>query len=117
MFESLFLNIVLVLSIKFFLFDFYLFQPIWKFIQQCWNNYFTKHFFQCPFCQGFWVGLFYSSISMSYSIYQDFGFGFVTAFLSYVYYFLTYELFYYSEQKKVKRLKITNNDKYFIKTK
>lgn len=108
MFNNLLLDIILILSLRFFLFDFYLFQNIWKFIKTKYNNYFTQHFFQCPFCQGFWVGFFYSLIILPYSFWLSFFFGFITAFLSYVYYFLTYNLFYISEMKKIIRLKREN---------
>ena len=88
MFESVTLNIILLMSIRFFLFDFYLFKPIWKYICQKWDNSLITHFFNCPFCQGFWLGLFYSMYFMKIDILYNLSFGFISGFINYVYYYL-----------------------------
>lgn len=103
MFQSITLNILLILSIRFFLFDFYLFQSIIKRLMDK-NNYFISKFLQCPFCQGFWLGFFYSLIFMPFGFFKSFAFGFITAFISYVYYFCTFSLFYKNEKEKMEWL-------------
>lgn len=109
MFEYISLDILLIMSIRFFLFDFYLFQPIWKRLDKL-NNYFISHFLHCPFCQGFWTGFFYSLIFMPYGFFKCFAFGFITAFLNYVYYYLVYELFYNGEMLKMKHIEEDRNE-------
>ena len=104
MFDNITLNILLVLSIRFFLFDFYLFQKIIYKLRQ-FDNYFITHFLECPFCQGFWTGFIYSLILLPFTFIQSFSFGFITGFISYVYYFSTYLLFTKAEEEKCEWLK------------
>lgn len=103
MFDNIVLNIILILSIRFFLFDFYLFQKVIYKLRKL-NNYFITHFLQCPFCQGFWLGFIYSLIFFDFGFIKSFAFGFIMAFISYVYYFSTYLLFFKSEEEKMKWL-------------
>lgn len=102
MFDEIVLNILLIMAIRFFLFDFYLFQSIWTKCKSK-NNYFITHFLNCPFCQGFWIGFVYSLLLLPYGFFQSFAFGFITGFLNYTYYFLVYDLFYKSEELKMSR--------------
>ena len=69
------------------------------------DNYFITHFLECPFCQGFWVGFIYSLILLPFTFIQSFSFGFITGFISYVYYFSTYLLFTKAEEEKCEWLK------------
>lgn len=48
-------DLLLALSIRFFLFDFILFKQIRDFLKR--QGYVFKKLFGCPFCQGFWCGL------------------------------------------------------------
>lgn len=48
-------ELLLVLSIRFFLFDFKLFKNIREKLKP--KNYFFKKLFTCTFCQGFWCGM------------------------------------------------------------
>jgi len=48
-------ELLVALSIRFFLFDFVLFKKIRLYLKQ--KGYFFRKLFSCPFCQGFWCGL------------------------------------------------------------
>lgn len=53
-------ELILILSVRFFLFDFVLFKGIRIKLKEI--NYFFRKLFSCTFCQGFWCGLFISVI-------------------------------------------------------
>jgi len=78
-------NMLLTLSIRFFLFDFILFKGLRNYLNS--KGYFFQKLFSCPFCQGFWCGLgiFLTahrvSFNLSFLLSMLF-FGFVTAYLS-----------------------------------
>lgn len=79
------MEILLALSIRFFLFDFILFKRIREFLKQ--KGYFFKKLLGCPFCQGFWCGLgvylAHHTLSLHWQeIAAWLSFGFVTAYLS-----------------------------------
>ncbi|MCW2276758.1 hypothetical protein [Heliophilum fasciatum] len=44
------------LSLRFFFFDFILFRPVRLWLDQ--QHYLLRKLLRCPFCQGFWCGLF-----------------------------------------------------------
>jgi hypothetical protein len=72
------LDIIFVISLRFFIFDFSHFKSIRnKFFQL--NNYFITKFLKCPFCQGFWLGLFYNIIKSGGLFLESVFFGFVMA--------------------------------------
>ncbi|HHT62417.1 MAG TPA: hypothetical protein GXZ75_01775 [Clostridia bacterium] len=78
-------QIILVLSIRFFLFDFPLFKGFRIYLSK--KGYIFWKLLRCPFCQGFWCGLgvFLAShpISLNLSFFLGMlSFGFVTAYLS-----------------------------------
>ncbi|QGG49062.1 DUF1360 domain-containing protein [Heliorestis convoluta] len=52
----MFIELLFALSLRFFFFDFILFKRIREKLKK--KNYFFKKLFSCPFCQGFWCGLF-----------------------------------------------------------
>ncbi|MHB9094538.1 MAG: hypothetical protein ACYC21_07680 [Eubacteriales bacterium] len=51
----MFADLLLTLSVRFFLFDFVLFKSLRERLKK--NRYFFKKLFSCTFCQGFWCGL------------------------------------------------------------
>jgi hypothetical protein len=78
-------NMLLALSIRFFLFDFVLFKGIRNFLNK--KGYFFRKLLGCPFCQGFWCGLgiFLTTHIISFKLsflLSMLSFGFVTAYLS-----------------------------------
>lgn len=52
----MFLELLFILSIRFFLFDFYLFESLREKIKKK-SNKKVKKLLSCPYCQGFWCGL------------------------------------------------------------
>lgn len=72
------LDIIFVLSIKFFVFDFVNFKPIRDNLLKL-QNYFISKLLKCPFCQGFWLGLITHSLKYNESLANDLYFGFITA--------------------------------------
>lgn len=77
-------ELLLALSLRFFLFDFVLFKPVRNYLKK--KGYFFRKLFGCPFCQGFWCGLavflYYHSICFSLpQIITFFAFGFISAYL------------------------------------
>ena len=102
-FDNLVMDIILIMSIRFFLFDFYLLQPIWRRLRKL-NNYFISHFLLCPFCQGFWVSFIFSLTLYDIGFIKSFAFGFINGFINYVYYFTTYKLLYCNETLKMKHV-------------
>jgi len=78
-------QMLLTLSIRFFLFDFVLLKGLRNYLKT--KGYFFKKLLSCPFCQGFWSGL--GVFITTHSIYFNLSFllsmlsfGFVTAYLS-----------------------------------
>jgi len=77
-------DILLVLSIRFFLFDFILFKSLRNYFKT--KGYFFRKLLSCPFCQGFWCGLGIFLTAHTISLNLSFllsllSFGFVTAYL------------------------------------
>lgn len=78
-------QILLALSMRFFLFDFILFRNFRSYLST--KGYFFRKLLSCPFCQGFWCGLgvFLAThtiaLNLGYFLFMI-GFGFVTAYLS-----------------------------------
>ncbi len=87
-------ELLLAISIRFFLFDFILFKKIREYLKP--KGYFFKKLLSCPFCQGFWCGLgvylvYHSAFSFSWqNILSFLGFGFISAYLG----LLTAVIFY-----------------------
>ncbi|HHV65338.1 MAG TPA: DUF1360 domain-containing protein [Peptococcaceae bacterium] len=80
----MFFELLLSLSLRFFLFDFILFKGIREYLQK--KGYFFRKLFNCPFCQGFWCGLgvffFYHPVTFTWqSLLTWLSFGFVSAYL------------------------------------
>lgn len=78
-------QIVLTLSIRFFLFDFILFRGLRSYLAT--KGYLLRKLLSCPFCQGFWCGLgvFLTAHSISFKLcflLSMLSFCFVTAYLS-----------------------------------
>jgi len=78
-------QMLLTLSIRFFLFDFVLFKNLRNHLKT--KGYFLRKLLSCPFCQGFWSGL--GVFLTTHLIYFNLtfllaalSFGFVTAYLS-----------------------------------
>lgn len=71
------IDLIFVLSIKFFLFDFSHYKKIRNYFNS-FNNFFISKLLKCPFCQGFWCG-FFTSIIKYQNILQGLYFGFVSA--------------------------------------
>ncbi len=77
-------QLLLALSIRFFIFDFVLFKRIRNVLRT--KGYFFRKLLACPFCQGFWCGLgvFLSfhpaALTLSYGT-ALLAFGFVSAYL------------------------------------
>jgi hypothetical protein len=77
-------QMLLTLSIRFFLFDFVLFKGLRNYLRK--KGYLFKKILNCPFCQGFWSGLGVFMATHLISFDQSFllpmlSFGFVTAYL------------------------------------
>ena len=110
-------QILLVLSIRFFLFDVILFKNIRNYLHT--KGYFFRKLLSCPFCQGFWCGsgVFLTShvisINQSFFLYMI-SFGFVTAYLSLVSTAIFYPLIE-NMRKKSCPLIITINDSWFLR--
>lgn len=74
------LDILFVVSVRFFIFDFAHFNKIRNYIKNKFaKNYFISTFLKCPFCQGFWTGLFFSLLKNETSVIENVYFGFITA--------------------------------------
>ena len=63
------LDMLFILSFRFFLFEFYLFESIRVYLKDL--NWFFKKLLKCSFCQGFWTG------SLYYLFYYNFDLGFI----------------------------------------
>ncbi|WP_089609731.1 DUF1360 domain-containing protein [Dehalobacterium formicoaceticum] len=86
-------QILLVLSIRFFLFDFVLFKNVRTYLST--KGYVFWKLLSCPFCQGFWCGLGVFLVFHPFAFKLSFllsmlSFGFVTAYLS----LMTIAIFY-----------------------
>jgi hypothetical protein len=78
-------QILLTLSIRFFLFDFVLFKGLRNYLKT--KGYFFRKLLSCPFCQGFWSGLgvFLTTHLITFNLsflLPMLSFSFVTAYLS-----------------------------------
>ncbi|MZP29250.1 DUF1360 domain-containing protein [Heliobacterium undosum] len=74
-------ELLAALSIRFFLFDFILFKPIRERLKKV--HYFFRKLLGCPFCQGFWCGLFIYLLNHPIESWIAFlQFGFISAILS-----------------------------------
>ena len=56
----MFSDLLLTLSVRFFLFDFVFFKPVREHLKS--SSYVFKKLFSCTFCQGFWCGLIISLV-------------------------------------------------------
>ena len=84
-----FLDMLFILSIRFFLFEFYLFERFRIYLKDL--NWFFNKLLKCSFCQGFWTGSFYYLFYYNCSL--DFiRFGFASAILSYTWIVLLFRL-------------------------
>lgn len=72
------LDLLFVVSIKFFIFDYVGFASLRKKLFNL-NNYIISKLLKCPFCQGFWCGLFTHIIKYDTSLIHSWYFGFCTA--------------------------------------
>lgn len=82
-----FLDVICVLSFRFFFFDFKKFKKIRDILNST-NNYIICELLRCSFCQGFWSGLIYYLIRYGFDL-DAILFGFSTAFLSFTWYSCT----------------------------
>jgi len=73
---AVFSDLLFILGIRFFLFDFILFKNIREYLK---IYYVFKKLFDCTFCQGFWCGLAYSVAMSSLPVWQDIIFAFISA--------------------------------------
>ncbi len=78
-------QVLLTLSVRFFIFDFVLFKDLRNYLKT--KGYIYRKLLSCPFCQGFWSGLgvFLATHFITYNIkfiLLMLSFGFVTAYLS-----------------------------------
>jgi len=78
-------EVLLTLSIRFFLFDFVLFKGLRNYLKP--KGYLFRKLLSCPFCQGFWSGLgvFLTTHLITFNLsflLLMLSFGFVTAYLS-----------------------------------
>jgi len=94
----LFSNILLVLGIRFFLFDFVLFKKIREHFQK--SSYIFNKLFSCTFCQGFWCGL---AISLAKNeilpLLPHFEFAFIAAIASFTWTVLMHPFIVQYEEK------------------
>lgn len=91
------LDILFILSIRFFLFEFYLFRYLREGLEG--TGWFFKKLLKCSFCQGFWTGGLY----YFYYYGLNFGFirfGFASAILTYTWAVLLFKLSDEMENKK-----------------
>ena len=78
-------DFLLVLSIRFFLFDFVLFHRLRQYLKK---HYVFRKLFSCTFCQGFWCGLLVALFNKPFTTITAFGihifkFSFIAAILSF----------------------------------
>lgn len=98
---------LVVLSLRFFIFDFYLFKSIRNKLLS-FNNYFITKLLQCSFCQGFWIGILYyvyfcytNHIIFDYFLVIDIlKFGFANAIVNFTWYASTDKLISDMEKKR-----------------
>jgi len=77
-------ELLVALSIRFFLFDFVLFKKVRNYLKK--QGYFFRKLLGCPFCQGFWCGLavylYNYGLGLNLrDVVQFLAFGFVSAYL------------------------------------
>lgn len=78
----MFSELLLTLSIRFFLFDFVLFKTVREYLK--YTNYIFAKLFSCTYCQGFWCGLIISLCkNWSASIWNHLEFAFAAAIVSF----------------------------------
>ena len=95
-----FIDFAAVLALRFLIFDFKHFTFIREYVKS-FNFYIINELLQCPFCQGFWTGLFYYSIRYAFSI-NSILFAFSCAIINFTWYVCTDYLIDKMEQKHVK---------------
>lgn len=76
------------LALRFFLFEFKTFEKLRVALKKF---SLVKIFLECPFCNGFWCGLFLYAIFIGFTIEMIF-FGFSVGFLSFILYLVTTKL-------------------------
>lgn len=91
-------NLLLVLGIRFFLFDFILFKKIREHLQK--NSCIFRKLFRCTFCQGFWCGLIVSLAKNNiFPVLPHFEFAFITAIASFTWTVVMYPFIVQYEEK------------------
>jgi hypothetical protein len=87
------------LSIRFFLFEFYLFEKTRKYLKS-FNNYYINKLLKCCFCQGFWCGTASYFFLIDWNLIYITIFGFSTAILTYYVKASTYKSCNYMEKQE-----------------
>lgn len=59
-------DIAIILAIRWFIFEFYLFSPLWTYMKS--KHYLFNKFLSCPFCQTFWTTLIVLTISHGFQV-------------------------------------------------
>jgi len=77
----MFSDLLLTLSVRFFLFDFVLLKSVREYLKH--KSYVFRKLFSCTFCQGFWCGLFISLLkNWEVSVWSHLEFGYIAAIVS-----------------------------------
>lgn len=77
----MFIDLIFMLSIRFFLFDFILFKGFRKYLKQ--KFYVFRKLLNCTYCQGFWCGLAVSLVGGSSSYWHNLKFAFISAIVTF----------------------------------
>lgn len=92
-------NLLLALSIRFFLFDFILFKKLRNHLQK--DSYIFKKLFSCTFCQGIWCGLIISLFkNPMFPLVPHLEFAFITALTSFTWTILMHPYIVQFEEKQ-----------------
>jgi len=74
-------DLLLTLSVRFFLFDFVMFKSVREYLKH--TGYVFRKLFSCIFCQGFWCGLIISLLKdWEVSVWSHLAFAFVAGIVS-----------------------------------
>ncbi|MTV48426.1 hypothetical protein GJ688_05440 [Heliobacillus mobilis] len=93
-------DLLFALAIRFFVFDFILFKPVRERLKSL--HYLLKKLLSCPFCQGFWCGLFVYLWNHYpfYSFAEFIQFGFIVAFCAFTWSVVMHPLIEYFEKDR-----------------
>lgn len=95
------LDFLIILSLRFLIFDFGDYQFIRDKCKERFNYYVVCKILKCSYCQGFWIGLFYYLFVYGFDFFMMFGYGLASAIISFSWYCFMESYIDYAENKDI----------------